>query len=477
MTWLRSSFAMPRLRDTTRLASARLPSARFATALCGLVLLSACVSPTPASSPDSARAASEMLALPPMKLFADRKPAQSRRSNASLARDFLDLTFVLETGAELTQFTRFEDPITLRVTGDTIPPSLPHDLTKLLTRLEREAGVTITPVPPQTDAAITLETLTLAELSRRAPNTACIVVPNVSSWAEFKRARRAALSWTKVDTRERLSIFIPVDVAPQEIRDCLHEELAQALGPLNDLYRLPDSVFNDDNIHSVLTPFDMLMLRLTYAPELRSGMSRDEVARALPDMLARINPVGETLPDTPTNPTPRLWTQSVLAAMGRAPLQERLLAAQNAVAIAQAEGWDGTRAGFSWFLLGRLAIATDRPAAYLALTRAAEIYGAHPETRFHAAHVTMQLAALALSEHRYEDAYTLSASAIDAARDAENAALLASLMLTEAEALENLGRSSDARALRLDSLGWARYGFGSDEEVRIRAAEIAALAR
>jgi len=34
--------------------------------------------------------------------------------------------------------------------------------------------------------------------------------------------------------------------SPQEVRDCLHEELAQALGPLNDLYRLPDSVFNDD---------------------------------------------------------------------------------------------------------------------------------------------------------------------------------------------------------------------------------------
>ncbi|WP_417273968.1 DUF2927 domain-containing protein [Celeribacter halophilus] len=477
MTWLRSPFAMPRLRDTTRQAGARLASARLATALCGLALLSGCVSPTPVSSPDSARAASEMLALPPMKLFDDRQPAQSHRSNASLARDFLDLTFALETGAELTQFTRFEDPITLRVTGDTIPPSLNHDLTKLLTRLEREAGVKITRVQPQADAAITLETLTLAELSRRAPNTACIVVPNVSSWAEFKRARRAALSWTEVNTRERLSIFIPVDVAPQEIRDCLHEELAQALGPLNDLYRLPDSVFNDDNIHSILTPFDMLMLRLTYAPELHSGMNRDEVARALPDILARINPVGETLPDTPAKPTPRLWTQSALTAMGRAPLKERLLAAHNAVAIAQAEGWDDTRTGFSWFLLGRLSIATDRPAAYLALTRAAEIYGAHPETRFHAAHVAMQLAALALSEHRYEDAYTLSASAIDAARDAENAALLASLMLTEAEALENLGRSSDARALRLDSLGWARYGFGSDEEVRIRAAEIAALAR
>jgi hypothetical protein len=83
-----------------------------------------------------------------------------------------------------------------------------------------------------------------------------------------------------------MAVFMPADVAPQEVRDCLHEEVAQAIGPLNDLYRLPDSVFNDDNFHTVLTGFDMLILRATYAPELRSGMTRAEVAAALPGILA-----------------------------------------------------------------------------------------------------------------------------------------------------------------------------------------------
>ncbi len=70
-----------------------------------------------------------------------------------------------------------------------------------------------------------------------------------------------------------MAIFLPGDVSPQETRDCLHEEMAQALGPLNDLYRLGDSVFNDDNFHTVLTGFDMLVLRTYYAPDLRSGMT------------------------------------------------------------------------------------------------------------------------------------------------------------------------------------------------------------
>ena len=44
----------------------------------------------------------------------------------------------------------------------------------------------------------------------------------------------------------------------------------------------------------------------------------------------------------------------------------------------------------------------------------------------------------------------------------ENAALLANLLLLKAEALELEGRFAEARATRLDSLGWARYGFGAE---------------
>ena len=35
--------------------------------------------------------------------------------------------------------------------------------------------------------------------------------------------------------------------------------------------------------------------------------------------------------------------------------------------------------------------------------------------------------------------------------------------------------SAAARAVRLDSLGWARYGFGATSDVELRVREIAAL--
>jgi hypothetical protein len=57
----------------------------------------------------------------------------------------------------------------------------------------------------------------------------------------------------------------------------------------------------------------------------------------------------------------------------------------------------------------------------------------------------------------------------------ENATLLASLMMLRAEALELTGRVAEARSVRLDSLGWARYGFGADWAVRAKLRDISAL--
>lgn len=64
---------------------------------------------------------------------------------------------------------------------------------------------------------------------------------------------------------------------------------------------------------------------------------------------------------------------------------------------------------------------------------------------------------------------------VDVAARHENAALLATLLMLRAEALELSGRAAEGRQVRLDSLGWARYGFGSDYAVRAKLREIEAL--
>ena len=434
--------------------------------------------------------------LPPMKRFAGTGAAPTLRSNREIAADFLELSFEMESGRRLPVLSRFEGPVRvgLREPADA---SLQRDLAALLARLRTEAGIDIARAGAGEEANIVVEVLPRRDLQRLVPQAACFVVPRVSSWAEFRRTRRSrAVDWTTLTTRTRAAVFLPGDVSPQEARDCLHEEIAQALGPLNDLYRLPDSVFNDDNFHTVLTGFDMLMLRITYDPALQSGLSRAEVASRLPGILARLNPRGQGVPGQRPEPTPRAWIEAIETALGpragpeerRAaagatpspahvvPPEERRAAAKRAVAIAERRRWRDTRRAFSLYALGRLSLGAEPELALASFLEAAAIYRARPDTRIQSAHVAMQLAAFSLSAGQLDGAIALVEESLPPVAEAENAALLATLLLIKAEALEARGAAGRAATVREDALGWARYGFGAEAVVRARAAEIAALA-
>jgi hypothetical protein len=382
----------------------------------------------------------------------------------SMARDFMDLTFAMESGRELSVFSRFEGPVTVALTGE-VPATAPRDLADLIARLQAEAGIDISATGGP--ATITVEFASRSDLRRFAPTAACFVVPNVSSLAEYRRQRgSAAVDWSRVTRRVRAAIFIPADTSPQEVRDCLHEELAQALGPLNDLYRLSDSVFNDDNFHSVLTGFDMQVLRLTYSPSVSSGMTESEVAARL---------FGTT--SGAQSGTSGDWARNIEKALGRTgPLPQRKAAAERALQQALAAGWIDSRTAFSWFAVGKLAAGSDPLRALDAFDQAAAIYGRLPGGDVQLAHIDMQLAAIALAGGLPEEASRIAGRAIPSVQAQGNAALAATLMLIRAEALERMGDSAGAVALRLDSTPYARYGFGPDRVVNERIEDIAAVA-
>ncbi len=455
------------------------PFVRRLIVLAGM-MLTACM-PTAGADVSKARESAVISAagrLPdPIGPLAQAAPVQSEPGNSALAADFMELSFGMESGRRLPAFSRFEGSVTVRLAGQ-VPQSAATEFARLSDRMRREAGVSLTE-RASGPASITIEFLPRARIRETYANVACFVAPRVSNWAEFRASRDTPIAdWTTLVVRERLAIFIPSDGAAQEVRDCLHEELAQALGPLNDLYRLSDSVFNDDNFHTTLTGFDMLMLRATYAPELRAGMSPSEVAARLPAIFARIHPQGVGGGRASFGPTPRIWINSIETALGqgRGRLQ-REEAARFALAQARAAGWRDGRLGLSLFALGRLTLSSDPDTALPALAEARKVYLGLPGGRTQAAHVEMQLAAYALSQGDQTRALALVNAAMPVAQASENAALSATLMLMKAEALQAQGHAPEAAALRLDSRGWARYGFGGDSEVRAREAEIALLAR
>ncbi|SLN41173.1 hypothetical protein ROJ8625_01957 [Roseivivax jejudonensis] len=445
--------------------------------LCVAMALTACTPTAPDLVPEIAsRAAVEDLPpLPPVPSFAGPRVGAPDVSNADLARDVLDLTFSLESGRRLDVFTRFDTPIRVRAVGRA-GPTFARDLGRVVDRLRREAGLDIR-MSRDAGAEITVQAVPRAEIRSHLPQAACFVVPNVSSLAEYANARRTSqVSWSKLTARHRAAVFVPSDTSPQEVRDCLHEELAQALGPLNDLYRLPDSVFNDDNVHTVLTGYDMLVLRVLYDSDLRSGMTRAQVAERLPAILARVNPAGEGRPATALRPTPRSWVEAVQTALGPgAGNDARLAAARRGVQIAESLDWQDHRRGFSHYALGRILQGRDPDAAQAQFLAADRIFASSPRTRLHRAYVAAQIAAHDIARGRPEDALARIEPNLDIAARHENAALLSTLMLLRAEALDLTGRTDAGRAVRLDSLGWARYGFGADWAVRAKLREITAL--
>ncbi|WP_416544778.1 MULTISPECIES: DUF2927 domain-containing protein [unclassified Phaeobacter] len=447
---------------------------RGCAALVLLATLAGCGTGSAPPAPGHRGAATAALA--PAKSFARAHPVAPQRANSDIARDFLDLHFQLEGGTELPVFTRFETPITLRVTGQ--PGSgLTRDLEALLLRLRREAGLDLRQLT--TGAAnITIEAVPRKAIRRASPRAACFVVPNVSSLAEYRRYKRhPRTNWANLRARQRLAIFVPNDVSPQETRDCLHEELAQAIGPLNDLYRLPDSVFNDDNIHTVLTGFDMLILRLGYAPELRTGMTRAEVAARLPAILARLNPAGAGRAAAPLPRTSLDWIRATEAALtpgtGRG---TRLQAAHRGAAIARDLGWQDHRRAFNHYVLGRI-LQRDEPELAQQHFETALIYlQGRYDSPLLRAQIASRMAAFDIVRGDGASALARIRPALPVAARGENAVLLSSLMLLEAEALLLEGQTDAAYAVRLDSQGWARYGFGPDWAVRGAMREIAALA-
>ncbi|WP_257892318.1 DUF2927 domain-containing protein [Gymnodinialimonas phycosphaerae] len=438
------------------------------------LVLAAC---TPSVGTDvPARASAQLTGtLPAMNTFGAARVAAPARSNTSIAADFLDLSFQMESGRAIDRISRFEGPITVAVASGA-PASLNADLDQLLARLRNEADIDITRTGSG-GASITIETMPRARMQRVVPQAACFVVPRVSSWAEFRRARAGrALDWTTLETREQVAVFIPSDVSPQEVRDCLHEEIAQALGPLNDLYRLSDSVFNDDNFNAVLTGFDMLVLRAYYDDGLQSGMTRAQVASALPGILSRINPRGGVANGGRGSETPRTWITAIEAALGPGAGDEaRITAAERALRIARQQQWTDTRLAFSYFALGRLTLSRDVETSIEAFQSASTIFERTAPGGIQSAHVDMQLAAFALSAGRTTEALRLTERALPAATRAQNASLMSTLLMIRAEALDDVGRASEARSVRLDSLAWGRYGFGSNAAVGARLTEVAAL--
>lgn len=92
----------------------------------------------------------------------------------------------------------------------------------------------------------------------------------------------------------KASVIIPVDQsrAHGKLLACVVEEITQVLGLPNDSELAYPSIFNDQTPDDLLSPLDVILLKLLYEPEMRSGMNKAQVTEQLDKLLVRYQQQG-----------------------------------------------------------------------------------------------------------------------------------------------------------------------------------------
>ncbi|MDD2869075.1 DUF2927 domain-containing protein [Neomegalonema sp.] len=230
-------------------------------------------------------------------------PGTPRRANVGMARDFVDLTFRNEGGEARALLARWEGPARVRLAAE-FAAEAPF-LDAYLAELAAITGLEIRRAGALEPSEIRIRAVRPSRFAEAAPGVLC--------------GSQHAGDWRSLSAFRGGIVDIPADSSPARRRICLIEEIAQLLGPVNDLERAPDSIFNDDGAHVALTPFDRLILRTLYAPEIQPGMSPEAARAGALAAMARLNPAG-IHGGAPSAPESAAWSsayRAALAAHGR----------------------------------------------------------------------------------------------------------------------------------------------------------------
>ncbi|MEM9139986.1 MAG: DUF2927 domain-containing protein, partial [Pseudomonadota bacterium] len=265
-------------------------------------------------------------------------PAGSTRySHRSLADLFVRLTHDLEWGEKRPHLMRYEEAVRVGLSGSA-SAQYASFLDGYLAEIRAQTGIDIARHSGPHNLSIRF--VPGNAFRRRVPQNVCVVAPGRLDWSTFGSSpSEYGTRAYEVQTEIRaMTVFIPDNAEPWLVRQCLIEEIAQALGPANDLYGLGPSIFNDDGAHVWPTALDYLMLRVLYAPELRTGLNRLDTRRRASQALRRLNPAGSGAPDLPPLRIGaiRIWEDTLRMAFDRTrPMPARFASAQKAASLAE----------------------------------------------------------------------------------------------------------------------------------------------
>lgn len=86
----------------------------------------------------------------------------------------------------------------------------------------------------------------------------------------------------------RSEVILVVDAGEFIFYDCAYEEILQALGPINDDSSVPWTMFNDNVQKGFFDIYDQYLLNILYHPDVRPGMTRQEMRALIPEIMPAV---------------------------------------------------------------------------------------------------------------------------------------------------------------------------------------------
>ncbi|MGB0410512.1 MAG: DUF2927 domain-containing protein [Pikeienuella sp.] len=385
---------------------------------------------------------------------------------ATLAADFGELIYVTEWGHEYERLLRWEKPVTIAI-EDPVVRAQADILNDLMARVKAVAPNLRATVSNGPKGDITIRAAPKSEMRKQAPTALCFFVPVDATWDQYVGGlHRTSGNWNSAESLEAITIFVPANAPPHVYRACIIEEVTQALGPRNDIYGLEDSIYNDDNLHTWPTAFDLLMIAVLYDPDLKPFVKRPEAERVAREAFAsgRYGRIGTKSRKRHPKENRYLAYRDEFAA--EKTTEKRYAVAQKLIELAKTfdradhrRAEAQRRAGFVKYGAGDF---TDAVVHFRQAVKDMRTALGENTPRFARVLSDLGLALMKLGNWQEADAAFGAAAPIMAAygMDLELAHILHLKSITEFE----LGKTAEARATALQSIDWAAYVFGADNK-------------
>lgn len=222
----------------------------------------------------------------PAGTFQNAPPQFTRFSAKELERGFLALAFGsdLRIGARPRGIRRFDHPIRASVMSNGSVNRV-AEMQRIIEEYARKVpGVHLSLTPDPDNADITLRLIDEKDFHSALRDAFGARITKTF----IERTDPQCMTSVKSDSNGAIvhSVsFIIVDQGDDVFLDCAYHELLHALGLSNHDQSNPWTTLNQNRMVGYLTVYDRALLTLLYTPRIRPGMARNQVRRALPELI------------------------------------------------------------------------------------------------------------------------------------------------------------------------------------------------